>query len=249
MTDATSGQPIAGVTIAVSGSTMVMAQTDASGTYQINGLSPGLMQITAVATGYDTVIAATQLQANTTTAFSPKLYPQGTSPPAANTAGVSGTVVDSTTGLPLSNVVIVATTPDNTHQNFASGSDGSFVATGLTQDQVALSFSMTGYVSEQLSTLVAPLKITLLDKFGYGRIVRSSCFRIWRLPALTQDRQQRLTRRPSRSVEPPTSSSPTAVPLQPAAPSRSLLSMMSTGTAYLTSGPTLFWAALALSNR
>lgn len=158
VTDASSGKPIEGASVAVTGADSATAQTDASGAYHIDGLAPGTVQLVVSAGGYDSVGASTQLDLNTAVTFSPTLYPSGTSPSGANTGGVSGTVIDSSSGQPLADVTMVATAPDDTTQTVTTDASGHFVVTGLTQEREALDFSLTGYVSAQFSAWVVPLK-------------------------------------------------------------------------------------------
>ncbi len=157
VTDAGTHQPIVGATITVSGAASAVAHTDSNGSYGLTGLSVGTVQILASASGYESVGAATQFQLNTTVTFSPTLFSAGTSPSSANTAGVDGVVVDSTTDAPLANVAIVAKSPDGSTQNLVTAADGSFFVTGLTQEQVVLSFSQDGYVSAEFTAWTLPL--------------------------------------------------------------------------------------------
>ena len=160
VTNANTHQPIAGATISVTGAALASAQTAADGSYQITGLAAGAVQITASAANYDSVVAATQFQSGATVTFSPALYPSGTSPTGANTSGISGTVVDASTNLALANVSIVATTPDGTTKTLATDAKGRFAVTGLTQAQVALNFTLTGYVPAQFTAWTVPLQTT-----------------------------------------------------------------------------------------
>ena len=160
ITDAHTGQPIVGATITVTGANSATAQSDALGNYQFSGFASGIIQIVVAASGYDNARATALFDVNSTTTFSPKLYPTGTSPPGANTASVSGIVVDSTTDKPLANVAIVATSPDNSTLHAVTDSVGHFAVSGLTQNQVTLAFTLANYVSVQFSTPTPPLVAT-----------------------------------------------------------------------------------------
>ena len=82
VTDGNTGQPLAGVTISVTGSTTASTQTDSQGAYRIDNLVPGMITIEASLSGYDGAIAVTTIVSNTILTFSP-----GTLPGRHNTPG------------------------------------------------------------------------------------------------------------------------------------------------------------------
>lgn len=158
VTAASTGDPIQGATIAVTGANTASATTDASGAYEINGLDPGTVQIAVSASGYDGVQATTQLQGNTWITFSPAMYPIGTMPPGANTSGVTGVVVDSTTGQPLVGVSVLATAPGGTTRTTTTDAAGRFTVTGFTEETATLEFSLADYVSSRFRVWPVPLQ-------------------------------------------------------------------------------------------
>jgi hypothetical protein len=73
VTDAVSQAPLPGATVSVSGTTVASAATDAQGRYSIAPLTPGVITVSVVRTGYRTVASKLSLDANTTLEYSPGL--------------------------------------------------------------------------------------------------------------------------------------------------------------------------------
>ncbi len=162
VTAAATGMPLPGVSISVTGSTVAQATTDAQGTYQII-LQSGTVTVTASLSGYDSVSAVVAAVGQTVN-FSPKLYAQGTSPPDANTATITGVVLDAGTNQPLSTVAIVATYGATT-KTLVSNSQGQFSLSGIANSQVHLAFSLAGYVSSSINVVLGPL-----ETFNLGQV-------------------------------------------------------------------------------
>lgn len=116
VTAATTGLPIAGVTIQVRGRGLT-AMTDDQGTYQIAGVSAGLLTIDARTPDYIPQVGTVPLAAGGVVVFSPVLAPV-----VVGTTAVMGAVTDGATGAPLDGVTIIATgTTTVTTQTDASG--------------------------------------------------------------------------------------------------------------------------------
>lgn len=160
VTSGVTGAPLSGVTISVSGAATASAVTDASGNYQITGLSSGTVMLLAVLGGLDTVTSGAAISQNANVRFSPKLYPSGTTPPNANTAGVTGLVLDAGSNAPLPGAIITAVFGAVT-QTLTSDAAGRFTVTGLTAPQGTLHVAVAGYVSADLGIALDPL--TILD--------------------------------------------------------------------------------------
>lgn len=156
VTSAVTGLPLQGVLIRVSGGTNAFTTTDAQGSYQML-LDGGIIDITATLAGYDTVAGQANLTYNRVVLFSPKLYPQGTTPAGENSAGVTGIVLEAGTGQPLANVTVVATY-GSTSKTLNTGSDGRFTLRGITVSSVALDFTLSGYISSSTGTVLPPLE-------------------------------------------------------------------------------------------
>ena len=156
VTSGVTGQPLAGVRVSVSGSNALDATTDSSGAFTLAGLNEGAATITASLAGYDTVIASTFVYQNSTVVFSPKMYPSATTPPGANTAGVTGVVLDAGTHQPLANVTIQASI-GGVNQTFQSGADGRFSLSGMSEASVDLGFILEGYRKSTINVALMPL--------------------------------------------------------------------------------------------
>ena len=156
VTDAVSGQPLAGVTIAVTGATTATAITDAQGEYRLEPLAVGPLTVDVNHAGYDPVQARTNVADQDQITFSPTLYPTATSPPAANTSDLSGIVMDASDNRPLAGVTVEATHGDQTN-TLTTGADGHFTVGGIAAADVQLRLTRKGYVSSVLSRPVPPL--------------------------------------------------------------------------------------------
>jgi hypothetical protein len=156
VTSAVSGLPLQGVTISLSGATSGFATTDAEGRYTI-AVQRGVITIRASLAGYDTVTAETNVYFNNITIFSPKLYPEGTTPPGENTAGITGLVLDAGTNQPLANVTVVATY-QNGSQTLTTGPDGRFLLGGLVVWTADLQFTLSGYAANESTAVLNPLQ-------------------------------------------------------------------------------------------
>ena len=96
--------PLAGVRIAVSGTTLVTT-TDATGNFEITAITPGAVTVTASLTGYNTVSGVGNVLAGQTLVFSPALYAT-TDPNVPTTGHFAGQVIAQGTGAALAGVTI-----------------------------------------------------------------------------------------------------------------------------------------------
>jgi hypothetical protein len=160
ITDAATGTALPDVTVTVSGADSASATTDASGQYLITGLAQaGSITVVTALSGYDSISADTMLTLNSKINFSPKLYATGSSPTNANTAGITGIVVDAGSNAPLANATIQASYNSGTVQTLQTGADGRFALNGITSANVDLAVHLDGYVDETTSIPLQPLSI------------------------------------------------------------------------------------------
>ncbi|BEP92019.1 hypothetical protein GmRootA79_04030 [Acidovorax sp. A79] len=160
ITKAADGTPIAGATVALNGTNTGATTTDANGAYALTGLLSGDTSIGVHQTGFDTVIANTRLncnpQGNTALQYSPKLYASSQSPADANTASLSGIVVDARTNQPIAAAQLTFTTSTGVVRTAASQTDGRFAASGLDGASVQLTVAATGYQGLTAGYLLQP---------------------------------------------------------------------------------------------
>jgi hypothetical protein len=161
VSSASTGKPLAGILIEVSGDNPVIAFTDNTGYYQI-AIPPGQVNI-AVQTGGDELANASEdntgvvynavylsdidITAGNTFLFSPALSIVGSKPSRASI--LKGTVVDGYTGMPLYNALISlggATT--------YADQQGVFSVRGLKAGQYEAGFSAAGYWNTPLVVLI-----------------------------------------------------------------------------------------------
>ncbi len=153
--DADTGLPLVGVVVNING--VPVGATDTAGTYRIEPLIEGLIGVTVSFAGYDTVDATLKILPNSRYKFSPLLYRSGATPFGVNTAGISGIVMDAASNQPLSGVSFKAH-HDNGVEIFTTGSAGEFAVTGITDAEVILEFTHTGYQSVALTFPIQPLE-------------------------------------------------------------------------------------------
>jgi len=156
--DGATGLPLEGVSIHVSDIYNTTVFTDAQGAYQTPSLIREIYTVTASLMGYDSVAIEVDAVLNNTITFSPKLYPEGTTPPGANTAGVTGIVVGAGTNTPLSNVTVTSTSGTSV-QTLQTDSDGRFTLSGFTSSSTDLQFTLEGYAPSNTNILLDPLQV------------------------------------------------------------------------------------------
>ncbi len=102
ITDAITGDPIAGVQVALSGANSKTATTSSSGAYSLSSLNEGATTITVTYAGYLELQVTLEMVAGQSYTFSPVLTPI-----TASGVVLQGTVVDAATGDPINGAAIV----------------------------------------------------------------------------------------------------------------------------------------------
>lgn len=140
------GEAIAGALVAIAGGGT--ATTDGSGHYRITGALPGSFSVTVSRTGFDTVTAGGTLPTGVIVAFSPSLYPSGTTP---NAATLRGRVVSSATQTAVAGAQVrVGGLTTSTDGN------GGFDLTGLTAGGIVIEIAASGFATRTYNaTIVA----------------------------------------------------------------------------------------------
>ncbi|HXA47916.1 MAG TPA: carboxypeptidase-like regulatory domain-containing protein, partial [Burkholderiaceae bacterium] len=140
---ASSGAPLAGVVVTVTGSGSGSATTDASGRYTITGVTPGAVTITASLTGYQTASGSGTLVAGQTINFAPGLYANGQTAPTG--VQYSGSVVAAGQSTPLAGVAVNAVGASGNTSGVTTGA-GQFNFV-LNPGTYVVTFSLAGYTS------------------------------------------------------------------------------------------------------
>ncbi len=156
ITDAQTGDPLAGVTIEVTGDTVATATTDAQGAYRIEPLNVGPVAVQARLSGYDPVLADTNVSEFQQITFSPALYPLATTPPGSNASALTGVVFDASTHVPLPGVTVEASHGSQT-ESLTTDADGRFTLQGMTASEVSLRFTLEGYLTSAFALPIDPL--------------------------------------------------------------------------------------------
>lgn len=145
VTNASTGAPISGAAITVSGPGAGSAVTATDGSYQLTGLNPGTYTLSAAKTGYGTVSDTGTVVAGGTLVFNVSL----TSTPPVNTTEIKGVCVDASTGQPISGAVLTFTpSPTGPVATAASDATGAFVVSSATSGKNTISITASGYISQ-----------------------------------------------------------------------------------------------------
>lgn len=155
-------QPLVAVGVVLSGANNQTTLTDATGRFNLAVLSSGSTTITAAKGGYDTVRATTQLACSATSAsiteFSPRMFPAGQTPSQANTAGMTGVVMDARTGAPIANAQLTVTPDIGVPVSAQTQVDGRFSIAGLDGPSARLQVQAVGYEGLTMQYVLAPLQ-------------------------------------------------------------------------------------------
>ena len=139
--------PVAGARITLSGSNSATAFSGADGTYILPALVSGPTSIAVVASGFDSVNGTTTLACNANPAyeFSPRLYTNNTSPPNANTASVTFTVVSAATEQALPGITVKATPSGQALRTIVTDAAGRFTVDNLREALVQIDITAQGF--------------------------------------------------------------------------------------------------------
>lgn len=143
--DGTTNQPIANAMVSVAGG--ASATTDATGHYQVTGLTPGTISISVSANGYQSVAGTGTVVAGETLTFSPSLYSVGQTP---TDATLKGKVVSNVTGLAIAGATVTSGAARAT-----TITSGDFQLNGLTAGATTIQIAAPGYVTQSVSATLA----------------------------------------------------------------------------------------------
>ena len=118
--DTSTGSPISGVAITITGASTWPAVTITDGSYKLEGITPGAVTLSATREGYGTVSGAGTVVAGGTLIYNISLV----STPIVTTGVVKGVFADKSTGQPVSGAVVTLT-PSATGNSTTMTSDAS----------------------------------------------------------------------------------------------------------------------------
>lgn len=150
VTEAVSETPLSGVSVSIAGTNLV-ATTSEDGTYQINSVPSGAVQVEVDAEGYSSVSGSANLQAGQTLIFSPslrKLIPVS--------ASLQGVITDRIDGSSLSGVLVEVTDSDGLSQTVMTGPGGSYSIDELLTGDIDIEATLEGYYPLSSSVNVEP---------------------------------------------------------------------------------------------
>lgn len=144
VTDSSTNAPISGAAITVSGSGAGTAVTAPDGSYQLSGISPGTITLSASKTGYGAVTGT-----GTITVGGTLVYNIALTPAPVTTTELKGVLSDNTTNQPVSNAVVTLTlSGTGAVSSAASDASGAFIFHSLDPGTYAISVAATGYISQ-----------------------------------------------------------------------------------------------------
>lgn len=159
-TDRDTGAPLAGVTISVQGAgNDASVMTDAAGQYQIAGLQPGALTLTAALAGYYPLSGTVTAVQNSRIDFSPALVLEGGTQTPTDNSAVTGVVLDAVSGLPLAGVNVVLETSGGMSSSVTEA-DGRFRFEDLPAGTSTIRFVLSGY-REFSAAFELPSNVTL----------------------------------------------------------------------------------------
>ena len=151
--DASTGSPLTGVTITVTGTSTWTATTAANGSFKIIDIVPGNVTISASKAGYYTAQGTGVMTAGGTLVFSPTL---STLPATVTTGGLKGIIVDSSTSLPVQGATITITPDPSGIGPVTSSASGSFSISGIDPGNYTVSIASANYISQiYTATIIA----------------------------------------------------------------------------------------------
>lgn len=152
VTLASTGEPLAGVAIRATPTSgpARSAVSDDYGRYQVQGITPGAIALSASLGGYQTLNAQVSLQSGGTAVFSPAMYPVGATPPSG--ARIKGTVQAFGTNTPLAGVSVQAAGPTSTGS--VTDSFGAFDLP-VSGGTYTVTYSLANYVTQSQQIMLS----------------------------------------------------------------------------------------------
>ena len=151
--EASSGAPLAGATVTVSGASSATAVTDGGGSYGLQLNTAGVFVVTVSKEGYQSVSGSGSIELGNSLTFSPQVYKNEENPPAD--ASLSARIVDDAGGQPINGALVVIEQPGQSPLSELSFSNGGVRFDQLVAGSLLLSVSADGYQPVQASVIVS----------------------------------------------------------------------------------------------
>jgi hypothetical protein len=142
--DASTGLPLTGAQLDISGTYTGSITTDAVGNYTFQGLPPGEITISTLLSGYKPISVTGVVEAGKLLTYNPRLQPIS-----AATGTITGRIVDAISSLPVEEAV-VSLLPDLS-VSVTTGVDGNFTFLGIAKGLQQITVSSTGYTKTLIS--------------------------------------------------------------------------------------------------
>lgn len=173
--DGDTGQPLQGAAVQVnSGSSLLSAVTDASGLFEIGGISVSAITVSVQKAGYRSITTGLQVTGGASYAFSPALYAESGETP--DKAVLTGRVIDEGSGQHVAAAQVTAG-----GKSAVSAADGRFQIAEIEPGAAQLSVTAAGYQSASFNTLLAKgqnqagdlaLKSASASMTVFGKVIR-----------------------------------------------------------------------------
>lgn len=148
VTDVSTGNPIAGASVQVTGAQADTVTTRPDGSYEVRFNGAGTIVITVTATGFQTANGSGSLILGQSLRFSPALYPDGAAVPAQ--AAIKAQVIHSLTGAPVSGALLRIGA-----LQVSAGSDGRLSLAELPVGAFNASIEKAGYLNASVTGLLS----------------------------------------------------------------------------------------------
>ena len=160
------GDPVADVDVeVVSGAPTSATGSDGAGSYELPVDADGIVTLRASKPEFDPVEISTLLTPNQIFEFSPRLYPEGTSPDGANQSEITGVVVNQANRDPISNALVNVSDP-NGQQVLRTDSEGRFTVSDLAGPTTEIEISADAFDPATLVVPVLPLESRDVGEIG-----------------------------------------------------------------------------------
>jgi hypothetical protein len=151
VTDADSGDAVASATVTLSGADTASTTTASDGSYQLQGVTAGDLDVSVSADGYRTASVSVSPDDGQAVTFSPALVDEGGTPPESDTGNIQGSVIDQADSSVIQGATVAVETGNGLQQNLTTDASGNFSATDVASGPLELSVNHPDYLPRTLS--------------------------------------------------------------------------------------------------